>query len=126
LRSVVPVLEGAVSFFLDYMVLADDGLGDGVCLLTGPSTSPENSLPAVRNILSAARNVAATTSNKPSHDTVELPPPPAELSEGMSQGGEGGGEGQRERERQRAKGKSAAKTRPPKFVFPFASMSPAM
>lgn len=27
LRSVVPVLEGAVSFFLDYMILADDGQG---------------------------------------------------------------------------------------------------
>lgn len=27
LASVVPVLEGAVLFFLEYMVLADDGLG---------------------------------------------------------------------------------------------------
>lgn len=27
LASVVPVLEGAVTFFLEYMVLADDGLG---------------------------------------------------------------------------------------------------
>lgn len=30
LSSVVPVLEGAVTFFLDYMVEADDGLGANV------------------------------------------------------------------------------------------------
>eukprot|EP00903_Cladosiphon_okamuranus_P014186 g13181.t3 len=51
LASVVPVLAAAVEFFLSYMVLADDGLGDGTCLLTGPSTSPENSLPAVKNLV---------------------------------------------------------------------------
>lgn len=27
LSSIVPVLEGAVTFFLEYMVFADDGLG---------------------------------------------------------------------------------------------------
>lgn len=93
-----------------------------MCLLTGPSTSPENSLPAIRNIITAVRNVGMTTPNVPNPDAVEVPPPLADLSEGMSQAGQGNREG----EGRRAKGKPAPKSRPPKFVFPFASMSPAM
>ncbi|CAM9849542.1 unnamed protein product [Pylaiella littoralis] len=70
LSSVVPVLEGAVTFFLEYMVLADDGLGDGTCLLTGPSTSPENSLPAVKKNVPEKKVTAGTNGGK-----GEKPPP---------------------------------------------------
>ncbi|CAM9542640.1 unnamed protein product [Ectocarpus sp. 8 AP-2014] len=96
LASVVPVLEGAVLFFLEYMVLADDGLGDGTCLLTGPSTSPENSLPAVKNVLQ----------NRP-------PPAAAE------------GKDRRALAAKSGKAVPKPKP-PPELLFPFVAMSPAI
>ncbi|CAM9315795.1 unnamed protein product [Scytosiphon promiscuus] len=96
LSSVVPVMEGAVTFFLDYMVLADDGLGDGTCLLTGPSTSPENSLPAVKNVLKNG-----------------LPPPEAEEQHDAPPKAKG-------------PQTPAKKKAPPEVLFPFVAMSPAI
>ena len=79
--------------------------GDGVCLLTGPSTSPENSLPPVKNRPVSARDATAAE-KAPDDDLLEIP-----VGKAPEKG---------------ALVKKRPPEKAPEFLFPFVSMSPAM
>lgn len=84
--------------------------GDGACLLTGPSTSPENSLPSVKN-----RPV-------PDKDAVTSP----ETARGEDDLYDDLLEKVPDKKAGPKKPPPPPKKKPPEFLFPFVSMSPAM
>lgn len=53
--------------------------GDGTCLLTGPSTSPENSLPAVKNVLKNGLPPQTPEKKVPPKQKAEREKPPPDV-----------------------------------------------
>lgn len=84
--------------------------GDGACLLTGPSTSPENSLPSVKNRPLPDKD--AVTSPETARGEDDLYDDPLEKVPDKKVGPK--------------KPPPPRKKKPPELLFPFVSMSPAM